>query len=286
VSFVIHGAILLLWILAIEKRPAHISNPADRLTKLTVPVEILAPKSDDPARSQRVVQTEVGKQTDSAPEKAYLGERNQQVLRETVIKDSSSVVGGKKAQPKTAATPVSPQGAKAKAQLLSRLGVPLFQTELNEQGVLVSKTSKSADRPTWSSDGAGADVPKEYIKGVSESDRTALNTREYVFFSYFQRIRSRLDVAWSASLRESLERFYRKGRRIASDQEWKTRTWVTLNSGGTVVRVRLVEESGVMDLDAAALAAFNDAGPFPNPPQGLIDEHGLVELHWDFVLRN
>ena len=134
--------------------------------------------------------------------------------------------------------------------------------------------------------GVGDGVPSDYIKGLTESETTALNTREYVFFGYFQRIRERLDMAWSGLLREQVEKVYRRGRQLASDHEYTTRTMVTLNDSGKVVRVQLIEASGAMDLDEAAVQAFNKAGPFPNPPQGLMAGNMTVEIRWDFVVRN
>ena len=60
---------------------------------------------------------------------------------------------------------------------------------------------------------------------------------------------------------------------------------VTLDNDGQIVRVQVVTESGTSDLDDAAIKAFNDAGPFPNPPKGLIGAAGKVAIRWDFVLR-
>ncbi len=78
---------------------------------------------------------------------------------------------------------------------------------------------------------------------------------------------------------------YRRGRTPASDREHLTRTLVTLDQRGEIVRIQIIEESGSRDLDDAAIKAFNKAGPFPNPPSGLIEANGLVQIQWQFVLR-
>jgi TonB family protein len=268
----------------IEKRTADwmISKPDTRQT--LVPIEIAeknAPSEDE--KSQRIVETEQVAPSQVAPKDAYLGKQNQWVTRETVSRGGKTAASGTSAS-KSRTSSVSknaPEKGAQRSRTLSHLGVPLFSLDS-----IRSPTQAEPEKPRWASDGAGGDVPKDYIDGVKESERTALNTREYIFFGYFQRIRNRLDVAWTSSLRARLEKLYRRGRRLASAQDHKTRTWVTLDSVGKVVRVRLVEESGVLDLDEAAIAAFNDAGPFPNPPKGLVDERGQIELHWDFVLRN
>jgi protein TonB len=79
---------------------------------------------------------------------------------------------------------------------------------------------------------------------------------------------------------------YRAGRQLASDQDHITRTRVMLDARGHVLRVELIEPSGVVHLDDAAVEAFNKAGPFPNPPKGLISADGSVEILWDFVLKS
>jgi protein TonB len=47
----------------------------------------------------------------------------------------------------------------------------------------------------------------------------------------------------------------------------------------------MLSESGTGDLDDAAVGAFNQAGPFPNPPKGMIDLNQEIKIPWDFVLK-
>ncbi|MEK7690222.1 MAG: TonB family protein, partial [Bdellovibrionota bacterium] len=126
---------------------------------------------------------------------------------------------------------------------------------------------------------------QEYLRGFKESDRTLLNTKEYVFFSYFQRIRQRLDTAWQPLLRNHITKLYKRGRQLASEVDHKTQLLVVLNKKGEIEKVQMIEESGVSDLDQAAVEAFNQAGPFPNPPRGLVDGGGHVEIGCYFVLK-
>ena len=125
----------------------------------------------------------------------------------------------------------------------------------------------------------------QYIQGMKEGEVSALNTKEFVFFSYFNRVRKQLDQAWQPILKENIARIFKGGRKLASHSDFVTRTKVTLNKKGEIVRVQLLEESGTHDLDQAAIDALNKAGPYPNPPKGLVDAAGLVEIRWDFVLK-
>jgi protein TonB len=49
--------------------------------------------------------------------------------------------------------------------------------------------------------------------------------------------------------------------------------------------VQVVSDSGVRDLDQAAVEAFQEAAPFPNPPSGIVDSDGTIKIRWDFILE-
>lgn len=221
------------------------------------------PSESDPTK--RVVQTEAGDKVEVAPKKAFLGWQNQVVERQTVSKNHS--VSQKSAARSKPRPQVSPQKT-----LLSNLGVPLLSR---------ARPVKD-DSPEWATPGARAE---DYVKGLKESDVTALNTTEYLYYGYFQRIRERLDRAWVPILKKKLFTYYHSGRHLASDMDHMTKVVVTLSATGEIKRVRMISESGTRDLDEAAVAAFNQAGPFPNPPKGMIDRNGEVSVPWDFVLK-
>jgi TonB family protein len=46
--------------------------------------------------------------------------------------------------------------------------------------------------------------------------------------------------------------------------------------------VIVADKSGVSFLDDEAINAFRLAQPFPNPPQGLVDENQLITFHFGF----
>ena len=47
----------------------------------------------------------------------------------------------------------------------------------------------------------------------------------------------------------------------------------------------MVGQSGVTDLDEAAMEAFKQAAPFPNPPKGIVEKDGRIRIRWDFILE-
>ena len=37
--------------------------------------------------------------------------------------------------------------------------------------------------------------------------------------------------------------------------------------------------------DQYSVDAFQKAGPFPNPPKGIVEDDGFVRIRWDFILK-
>ncbi len=280
ISFALHALLFLILLKGLGPVPAR-SKPV-WIEVEAVPA--LRPKSRvaDASRN-RIVQTRSEQPAREAPKDAFLGERNQVVERQTVSRDQVTRMGD---QARASSQPKSPKTRTAQkfpsmtpAASLSHLGVPI--PEPRSQTLSPEEQLALERQP----DRNGRGTPQDYVRGLRGAETTALNTREFIFFGYFQRIRGSLDRAWNEVLRDQLDRYYRKGRQLAANTEHMTRTLVTLDSAGEVVRVQVIEASGTQDLDQAAISAFNRAGPFPNPPKGLLDSAGRIQIRWDFVVR-
>lgn len=242
---------------------------------LESPVKSRIEKKEDlvaPVKKQQVVVTEKGHFVTQARPDAFLGERNQIVQEQTVGKTQVFHPPSQKAR-------IVPSNAQDHP-LIGKLGLPIL-SHLKKREQEGERFNPDLDR-RWVSEG---EKVQDYVKGIQEGNQTALNTREYVFFGYFQRIRERLDRAWVPILRQRLIKYHYSGRKLASNADYSTRVLVVLNRLGEITRVQVLSESGTRDLDDAAVKAFNEAGPFPNPPQGIVDKNGEIEIPWEFILR-
>jgi len=213
---------------------------------------------------KRVVETTEGIKTKDLAPNSYLGKQNQKVIKETVAKKQAirRIVKGQ---------------SKSKRVSLSNLGIKMYTPNV------IKAQKVQENQPVWA---AHSEISSDFIEGVEESDKTALNTKEFIYYSYFQRIRGKLDLAWQPILKRYLMQLFTTGRQLASDMDHLTRTLVTLNSHGEIIKVQIIKKSGTFDLDQAAIEAFNRAGPFPNPPKGLLNKNGLIKIRWDFLLRS
>lgn len=125
----------------------------------------------------------------------------------------------------------------------------------------------------------------DHIENVQTGMQTMLSTREFVYYAYYNRIKEGLRQHWEPNVREKVKIIYRQGRTIASAKDRVTQVVVTLNPQGELVKVEVLTQSGVMDLDSAAVEAFRQAAPFPNPPKGMVEADGTIKIRWDFVLE-
>jgi TonB family protein len=124
----------------------------------------------------------------------------------------------------------------------------------------------------------------DYLQDIPLGDLTNLNSVEYKYYGFYHRIRQKLEQFWGRSLYAKAEQMAKEGRRVPASEEVITSLVITLDPQGEIVAIKIVGSSGIKELDDAAIESFNEAGPFPNPPKGLIVD-GKVTLEWGFVVN-
>jgi hypothetical protein len=125
----------------------------------------------------------------------------------------------------------------------------------------------------------------DYVADVPLGDASYLNTVEYKYYGFYHRIRQKLEQFWGRSLHEKAGQLVKSGRRVPASDELITALVITLDDHGEIVAIKVKGTSGIKELDDAAIESFNDAGPFPNPPKGLVVD-GKVILEWGFVVKS
>ena len=125
----------------------------------------------------------------------------------------------------------------------------------------------------------------DHLKDTKLGIQTLLNTREFVYYSYYTRIKEKIRQHWEPSIRANVKRVVQQGRTIASARDRRTRVLITLDKNGTLLQIKVIGQSGIMELDDAAIDAFKAAAPFPNPPKGMVEGDGNIRIRWDFILE-
>jgi protein TonB len=132
--------------------------------------------------------------------------------------------------------------------------------------------------------GLGLGSNNDYLEDMPLGDFTKLNTQEYEYYGFYHRVRQKLEQFWGANIQQQAERIFKQGRSLASESNLITGLTISLNSRGEIVDILVKSTSGVKELDEAAIESFNQAGPFPNPPKGMV-KSGLATIEWGFVVN-
>ncbi|PIP92723.1 MAG: hypothetical protein COW00_05315 [Bdellovibrio sp. CG12_big_fil_rev_8_21_14_0_65_39_13] len=131
----------------------------------------------------------------------------------------------------------------------------------------------------------GLGKSNDYVDDIPLADLTQLNTIEYKYYGFYHRIKQKLEQHWGRSLRKKAENLYKSGRRIASNEDKITSLEIIIDSAGNITNIAVKSTSGVKELDDAAIESFNKAGPFPNPPKGML-KGGMAKIEWGFVVKS
>lgn len=112
----------------------------------------------------------------------------------------------------------------------------------------------------------------DYLRNIKIDNSTNLNTQEYLFQSFYNRVKRQVNPFWIRYLHEAnpTERIDRK--------QYTTVVNLILTSHGDVEGVEITRVSGVGAFDEAVTQAFKDAGPYLNPPAGMVEADGRIHL--------
>jgi len=160
--------------------------------------------------------------------------------------------------------------------------------DLDQQKALTTNTGRlrsPASIPALNHEathGNGQSATDDYLEDIAIGANTLLNTHEFKFYSFYERIREKLSHQWHQRLDHEIGLIFSNGKNLNGDQ--RTKIQVRLGKDGRILGLRVLRGSEHDELDRAATQAFHLAAPFPNPPEGMIDENNEVSISWDFVV--
>ncbi len=277
-------------------------SPKSPHTKSQTPIKInfLEPLQEktSPQQIMQIVEQNIKKPLKKVEldpnKKRYLSEKDQTVVKETkaalsgefknskqlILKKPTkkSIVKKQKNRPKNKLTKKS-KHFKPKAKIAKKLDkksllMPLFQQKPPQD--LSQNQNPSSQNFSRSSD---------HLKDITIGASTLLNTKEYKYYSYYQRIKKKIQKQWEPRIKHRIHAVLLTGRKPSSLSSSEAELFIVLNKFGKLQKIQLLGPSGLQDLDQSAVEAFKAAAPFPNPPQGMIDNTGVIKIKWSFVLE-
>ena len=267
--------LILLAMRMYEAQDVARSEPNRSMTGPPIKVRIASPEKPRVARKKQIVQSQDPTTLTKPKDSAYLSDKDRQFDRQTVAKKIDKFHDAGK-------------GTSDSGVSLSDLSTLEKDHHPFKEGALAYAKAKKSQSLAGVSHGdakkRGVSSTNDYVENVPLGDLTNLNTTEYKYYGYYFRIRQKLEQFWGRSIQSKAQAIMKEGRRIASDENLITALEVTMDQEGTIKAISIKGTSGVKELDDAAVESFNQAGPFPNPPKGLL-ENGLVRIEWGFVVQ-
>ncbi len=263
--------------------------PPPRPKKIEVTILDKSPVTANKPAPQIVQQSDKAINDELNPNAKYLSAHNQSVIHETRAKNvgefrNTAGTGQNHLQshatPKVASQSKGSQ-AKSRVHIHDRGDVPTLAD-------LSPKFDPSQAPQVENTDVGNGRAPSQtddFLKDTQPSLETLLNTKEFVYYTYYQRIRARIRQYWAPCIRKKVQKIFASGRSIASDQDHITRVIIVLDRNGNLVKVEIVGISGIKELDDAAVEAFRQAAPFPHPPKGIVGPDGYIRINWSFILQ-
>jgi len=129
----------------------------------------------------------------------------------------------------------------------------------------------------------GSGGSRDYLPGVEEGENTFLNTREWKYAGFLNRIFDEVGQHWHPEVSKAIEardptlqRFLYRDRR--------TELAVKLDGQGHLIDIHVVRESGATFLDEAVKKAWREAQPFANVPRGVLNERGELDIRVGYIV--
>jgi hypothetical protein len=125
----------------------------------------------------------------------------------------------------------------------------------------------------------------EFIPEVRNGGFTALNTDQFVHYTFYARINEQIRSRWIENVREFLSRTPQtEVNRLASKTQ-NSQVEILLDSTGHFVKAIIHRHAENPGLDESAISAFRRASPLNNPPSEMVEEDGYIHLHYGFYVQ-
>lgn len=261
-------------------------KPAEKVEAQKLLVRLMKQSS---AASQ-IVQTETGNKL-KPKESKFLSKVDNSFARQTKNKNIGTFAAAKKGsleatQVKESQLKKSEKIKNAKTLKFSDLAVKRTEKiNLKKNKKIAKSVNSKLGLKNGKSNGIAMGRSNDFLEDIPLGDFTQLNTQEFEFYGFYHRIRQKLEQYWGNNLQEEADKIFKQGRSIASDNNLITSLTIKLDSTGKIVNILMNSTSGLKELDDAAVKSFNQAGPFPNPPKGMLKADGKAVIEWGFVVN-
>ena len=122
----------------------------------------------------------------------------------------------------------------------------------------------------------------DYLKDLDAGESTALNAKKWKFAPFFNRVKRAVANEWHP---EVVYVQHDPSGNVYGVKDRVKVLRVHLKQEGKIAYWNVLEASGIGFFDDEAIAAFQKAQPFPNPPKELVDSDGLIHFNFAFIFE-
>jgi hypothetical protein len=123
----------------------------------------------------------------------------------------------------------------------------------------------------------------DFLPDIKPGEETALNTAEFVFYSFYKRVEEAVVPYWNNYVNSYLNE-HPNIKKNLNKKDYITEVEAVIKKNGRFHKMIILKSSGVLGLDDAPGLAFSDASPFENPPERLFDNDGFIRMKWRFIV--
>jgi len=289
VSIFIH--LVVLFVLQKQREAAKLSESikiAEQLKLDSLKTDVLTIDQLDKiisqsSKSRNVVESAKSEAVlDKSKSASYLGERTQRVEKETRAKDFGNLAGsGKNSGLEKDSSQSTSKDIKKKIQeslpKLSQLGVGTWALPPVDD---LQNNKNSLEKPKQNS--GPAKGTHDYLgRDVALGSETLLNTDEYLYASFFNRLKAEVAPRWEPKISALI---YDPQSRLRAGF-FRSEVEFVMDRLGQVKSSRVLKSSGVEAFDEIAMSALMSLPQMNNLPTDLLESDGTYRLSLGFVVQ-
>lgn len=250
-------------------------NPGESLLKQSLqPVEIVY--QDQTKRRQIVIDPNEQRLMDSLKKLKEQADRLSRITQRVKEQTIASQVG--KTQNQTPQKPSTTQNTWSQEAQKE-------PEDLDSSAPSITKPIPSVNSPVGRNAQTGDSSIAEYIPEVRRGGFTALNTDQFLHYTFYARINEQIRSRWVASISQFLETTPQSEINRLALKVQRSQVEILLDSKGHFVKALVHQRSENSRVDESAIMAFRLASPLNNPPSEMIEPDGFIHLHYGFYVQ-
>jgi protein TonB len=125
----------------------------------------------------------------------------------------------------------------------------------------------------------------DYLPDVKNGGFTALNSDQFMYYTFYSRINDQLRNRWVSLIRQYLDSTPQMSLNQLANRTQVTQLEVLLTPDGRFLKAMIYQKADAIKLDEIAVSAFRQAAPFNNPPSDIVAKDGFVHLQYALYLE-